>query len=256
MIYQFDAEGPVHVVQISDCHLSGDRQQLISGVNPYLTLTQVIEKIFNDGEPVDLLLLTGDLTHDGEAEAYSLLQELLDPLTIPYFWLPGNHDLSGNMHSAARNPRLATKQILLPNWQILLLDSHVDNEINGLISQSELSWLATALKEHSDKYQAIFVHHHMLPVGCAWIDPQRIINAEQLLLLFDRSPRLRIVCNGHVHQEWQQSRGHYTIMTTPSTCVQFKQASDDFAYDDLPPGYRRFTLRPDGSYHTEVCRAN
>lgn len=256
MIYRCDTQGPVHLVQISDCHLSGDRQQLISGVNPHHTLQKVLAKITSDGAPVDLLLLTGDLTHDGEAEAYALLQDALDPLGIPYFWLPGNHDLSSNMNSVAREPRLSTKQIALPQWQILLLDSHVDNEINGLVSQSELSWLATALKEQPDKYHAIFVHHHMLPVGCAWIDPQRIVNAEQLLVLFDNTPNLRIVSNGHVHQEWQQTRGHYTLMTTPSTCVQFKVGSDDFAIDDLPPGYRRFTLLPDGSYRTEVCRAD
>lgn len=253
MIYHFDAEGTVDIVQISDCHLSPDRQRELSGVVTYDSLQQVLNSI-RANDKAQLLLLTGDLTHDGEPEAYQLLQALLEPLAIPWFWLPGNHDLSAAMAQAATHTRLASKQILLDHWQLLLLDSHQDHQVNGVVSQSELSWLATALKEHPDKYAAVFVHHHLLPVGSDWIDRQRIANAEQLLTLFDATAQLRFVACGHVHQEWQVQRGHYSLLSSPSTCVQFQRHSADFATDTLPPGYRRFTLFADGSYQTRVCR--
>ena len=91
-------------------------------------------------------------------------------------------------------------------------------------------------------------------MGCAWLDPQRVANAEQLLTLFDNTAQLRLVCNGHVHQEWQQQRLHYRLLSTPSTCIQFSSNSDDYAEDDLAPGYRRFALHPDGSFDTGVVR--
>ena len=43
-------------------------------------------------------------------------------------------------------------------------------------------------------------------------------------------------------------------MSTPSTCMQFKPGSKDFALDDLAPGYRRIELFADGRIDTEVLR--
>ena len=40
----------------------------------------------------------------------------------------------------------------------------------------------------------------------------------------------------------------------PSTCVQFKPGSEDFAVDDAAPGYRWFDLHADGRIETAVSR--
>jgi 3',5'-cyclic-AMP phosphodiesterase len=254
MIYRFDKAESVHLIQITDCHVHNERERLLSGVNTYDSLAQVIDGIGSCAQLFDMALVTGDLTHEGDERAYKLLLEQLHRLSMPFFWLPGNHDHIGPMGSTASHERLHTKQIILRHWQILLLDSHVEDEVAGLVSQSELTWLATALLEHPEKYAAIFVHHPLLPVGCDWLDPQRIANAEQLLTLFDKTPQLRFVCNGHVHQDTTQNRLHYQLLSTPSTCVQFKQNSADYAEDDFPPGYRHFSLHADGAFDTEVIR--
>lgn len=254
MIYHFDKNASVYLAQITDCHIHNDRDSLLSGVNTSDSLQQVVDGIRQDERENDLFLVTGDLTHEGDERAYYLLMEKLEQLPAPYFWLPGNHDHVEPMAAVGNHERLRTKQIILPHWQILLLDSHIEDEVNGAVSQSELTWLATALREHPEKYAAVFVHHHILPVGCAWLDPQRVANAEQLLTLFDSTPQLRVVCNGHVHQEWQLDRLHYRFISTPSTCIQFRSNSDDYAEDDFPPGYRRFALHNDGTFDSDVVR--
>jgi len=255
MIYQFDKAAPIHLLQITDCHIHNEPHRLLSGVNTYNSLTQVIDGVLaGNDQHADLALITGDLTHEGDERAYRLLQEQLQRLPMPFFWLPGNHDHLAPMANTANSERQQAKQLLLQNWQILLLDTHVEDEVGGAVSQSELSWLATALLEHPDKYAAIFMHHPLLPVGCDWLDPQRIANAEQVLTLFDNTPQLRMVCNGHVHQENDLQRLHYRLLSTPSTCIQFKRNSADYAEDDFPPGYRRFALHADGSFDTEVLR--
>jgi Icc protein len=43
-------------------------------------------------------------------------------------------------------------------------------------------------------------------------------------------------------------------MTTPSTCVQFKPNSKDFALDTVSPGWRTLELFKDGSIETKVER--
>jgi Icc protein len=254
MIYRFDKQASINLIQITDCHIHNDRNKLLSGVNTYDSLAQVIDGLKKDNHPVDIALVTGDLTHEGDERAYSLLLTQLERLSAPFFWLPGNHDHVAPMAAIANSECLNAKQIILQNWQILLLDSHIEDEVGGMVSQSELTWLATALLEYPDKYAAIFVHHPLLPVGCKWLDPQRIANAEQLLTLFDNTPNLRVVCNGHVHQESTLERLHYQLLSTPSTCIQFKRNSADYAEDDFPPGYRHFVLHPNGTLDTQVIR--
>ncbi|MCC7516506.1 MAG: 3',5'-cyclic-AMP phosphodiesterase [Pseudomonadales bacterium] len=254
MISHFNNNADVHLLQITDCHIHNERGRLLSGVDTYDSLAQVIDGVLTQQPAAALALITGDLTHEGDERAYRLLLEQLDRLPMPFFWLPGNHDHLAPMASTANHERLHCKQITTPHWQILLLDTHIEGEVSGLISQSELSWLATALLEHPDKYAAIFMHHPLLPVGCDWLDPQRIANAEQVMTLLDSSAQVRLVCNGHVHQEYSLRRMHYQFLSTPSTCIQFKQNSADYAEDDLPPGYRRFVLHADGSFDTEVVR--
>ena len=81
---------PVRLVQISDCHLSGDKEQLFRGINPHLTLQRVMERI-HQAQP-DLLLASGDLSEDGSAASYRLLQDQLRMPGVPVLALPGNHD--------------------------------------------------------------------------------------------------------------------------------------------------------------------
>src|SRR6478736_879888 len=89
MIYRFDKRESVHLVQITDCHVHNERDRLLSGVNTYDSLAQVIDGINNCTQPVDMALVTGDLTHEGDERAYRLLLEQLDRLPVPFFWLAG-----------------------------------------------------------------------------------------------------------------------------------------------------------------------
>jgi len=65
---------------------------------------------------------------------------------------------------------------------------------------------------------------------------------------------VRAILCGHVHQDMQKVRSGATVISTPSTCVQFKPNSDDFALDTCSPGWRELTLYADGQFETHVQR--
>ena len=48
--------------------------------------------------------------------------------------------------------------------------------------------------------------------------------------------------------------GTVRVLTTPSTCFQFKPQTESFSLDDQSPGYRWINLYDDGSIKTEVAR--
>ena len=76
---------------------------------------------------------------------------------------------------------------------------------------------------------------------------------EAFCALVESSPQVQLVVCGHVHHEFSGRLGNATVVTTPSTGVQFVPAGEtpDFAAD--PPGYRVIEFDGD-SYLTYLVR--
>ena len=108
------------------------------------------------------------------------------------------------------------------------------------------------LREHRERHVLLAVHHHALPLKSRWLDALALYNAAELLAIVDRSPQVRCVVAGHVHQASDITRNGVRYLTTPSTCFQFLPAVDNFAVDTRPPGFRWLDLMADGDISTEV----
>jgi len=100
----------------------------------------------------------------------------------------------------------------------------------------------------------VSVHHHVLPVGSAWLDEHILKNNKQFIDLINKFDNVKAVLSGHVHQAFDVEKQGTRYITSPSTCVQFKPNSDDFAVDDKAPGYRYLVLHKSGTITTKVER--
>ena len=96
------------------------------------------------------------------------------------------------------------------------------------------------------------MHHSPVEVGCRWLDTQKIQNAGSLYDLLIEHGNVKAVLTGHVHQQFDGVWGELALHTAPSSCIQFKKNSDDFAVSGEPPGYRWLDLRADGVIVTGV----
>ena len=77
------------VIQISDTHLMRDAGGKLVGIDTDRSLAAVC-RLIQQAQPIDALLLTGDLAGDEADQAYHRLATMLAPLGAPSFWLPGN----------------------------------------------------------------------------------------------------------------------------------------------------------------------
>ncbi|MYD43161.1 MAG: hypothetical protein F4W90_04625 [Gammaproteobacteria bacterium] len=80
------------------------------------------------------------------------------------------------------------------------------------------------------------------------------MNGEDLLATLSKRHTARGYLSGHVHQAYDGQYERMKLMTTPSTCWQFKALTTQFAIDELPPGWRWLALQADGSIETKVSR--
>jgi Icc protein len=244
------------VVQFTDTHFFESTDGRLMGVDTASTFAQVAKLAGEQSGKPDFYLLTGDLSQDETEGSYTRFAQAVKHFEAPAYFLPGNHDARALMERAfARSaPFSNDSSFTKANWHVVLLDTQVPGEVGGRLSEEELTRLDDELSAHPDKHVLVTMHHHPLLVGASWLDEISVTNRAQFLDVIDRHPHVRAVLWGHVHQEFEAERKGVKYMATPSTCVQFKPKSEEFALDNVPPGYRWMRLNPDGSIDTGVSR--
>jgi Icc protein len=186
----------------------------------------------------DIVVATGDLTHDASQAAYEMVRQCFGRLGVPVYCLPGNHDEAAALHQhMTGNAFHSTASLQINGWQMAFVDSTVSGSEGGHLRRQELETLHSILAGAPDRPALVWLH-----------------NPADFFDVIDRHPQVRAVVWGHVHQCFEHRRNEVPLLSTPSTCIQFLPGSDDFAIDQVPPGYRWFDLYDDASFTTGVER--
>ncbi|MDG6454812.1 3',5'-cyclic-AMP phosphodiesterase [Glaesserella parasuis] len=256
--YIFPLSSPIiRILQITDSHLFASDTCELLGVNTTQSFQAVLNMIMKESFEYDLILATGDLVQDHNREAYHRFAKMVKPLVKPLFWVAGNRDLQPQMRNALSiySQIKPEKHILVgDHWQIILLDSHIQDSPKGRLESSELAFLKRKLEVHPERYSLIVLHHNILPTNSAWLDQHSLSNVNDLLATLKAFPKVKAIVHGHIHQEVDAQWNGYRILSTPSTCIQFKPHCNDFTLDAIPQGWRELCLNIDGSIDTVVKR--
>lgn len=247
----------IRIVQLTDLHLYRDKEGLLAGVPTWATFRAVLDLVIRRQGEFDYLVLTGDLAQDEAFDTYMMLREALGDWIHRCRIIPGNHDDQSNMRKAF--PELfphsegpLTFALNDGGWRIIGLDSHVPGKTSGHIDGDQLQWLKAELASSPGSPALLFVHHPPIPIDVAWLDELGLDDAAEFVELVKNSPQIKVICAGHVHQEFAGQIGTTTVYTTPSTCVQFG-ARNGRTFDTSLAGYRLIVLEQDG-YRSEVHR--
>lgn len=249
------AGSPLRVLQITDTHLFSDAAGRLAGMDTDAASLEVLAQVLERYWPVDLILATGDLVHDGSELGYRRFKERFEQLGVPTLVIPGNHDQPEAMRRVMQGGRVNWSEYrLLGDWQFIMLDSSEADSDGGYLADDQLAMLERQLLAHPTRHAMIGLHHHPVSVQCRWIDTIGVRNADRFFEIIERHPQVRGVVWGHIHQAFEAERKGVRLFASPSTCIQFKPRQDDFALDDMPPGFRWFELHPDGRIETGIER--
>ncbi|AFY59613.1 3',5'-cyclic-AMP phosphodiesterase [Synechococcus sp. PCC 6312] len=247
----------LHLVQVTDTHLFAEPTGKLLGLVTADSFQSVLTAVQALDPSPEILMLTGDLAQDHQAKTYQYLRSLTASLTTPIYWLPGNHDQPELMVRELNHPPFnATKAFQARGWQFILLSSHLPGHVHGHLSEETLANLTQQLQRSPNSPTLVALHHPPFRVGSQWLDGSRLDNPEDLFAVLEAFPQVKLVLFGHIHQEFQQERQGITYLGTPSTCIQFLPASQDFGLEPVGPGFRQVWLYPDGAWTTKVTRVN
>ena len=255
-----------NILQLTDLHLTTDNAMHSCQQRFEKMLNQALEEAAEQNVVCDLILVTGDLVSQVEPAIYDYIFALLTATYIPFACIAGNHDVTDEVghdlpfdqrqliaHPA--DPRLLSRYVIDSDyWQILLINSAIAGRVAGEIEEDDIDWLCAQL-DRCDKPALLAIHHHLIPMCSEWIDAHMVQNAEMFWQRTKDCDNLRVIINGHTHQEQVQHRNGVTVYTTPSTCYQYQPLNDEFAYDKTSrPGFRWLQLANNGEVASWVKR--
>ncbi len=243
---------PLRLVQITDTHLFGDEGGELRGVTTLQALRAVLDAAAANIAAADAVLVTGDVVQD-DPRGYAHLHQALRHLKKPVLCIPGNHDDVPQMRASLRGgPFQVGGWLDIADWRLVMLDSVVPGRAGGRLAERELDMLERTLAAAGRRHALVSLHHHPVSMSSRWLDQVGLENHAEFFAVIDRHPNVRGIVWGHVHQDHDAMRGQVRLLSSPSTCAQFRPGVDEFVVDTRPPGYRILELNPDGSIRTEV----
>ena len=247
---------PAMLVQLTDCHLFGEPDTAMLGVNTDASLRAVLRQIQADGKHPDLLMATGDLSQDGEAASYrrfaAILGESEALARAQIRCLPGNHDQPAVLRQEL--PQWSAPVTDVGAWRVVALDTTVPGSNAGHLPDTQLDLLEAALADAPGRHTLVAMHHNPMQIDSHWHDSMMIDNPQALFKRLARFPQARVLLWGHVHHEFDRRRHNLRMLATPSTCFQFSIRDGKHVVDNMAPGYRWIKLYEDGSMATGVRR--
>ena len=214
------APAGLHFVQISDSHIGFDKP-----ANPDVTATlrDAVARIKASPQAPAFILHTGDLTHLSKPQEFDTLQQVLSELSLPVFYVPGEHDVIGDdgkqyLERFGRGTSGAGWHSFDKDGvHFIGLVNVVDLKAGGLgsLGRAQLEWIEADVKHlKSSTPIVVFAHIPLWSIYPEW--GWGTDDSARALALLKRFGSVSVL-NGHIHQVMQKVEGHVTFHTAMST---------------------------------------
>jgi len=240
------------IAQITDMHVRPRGKIAYERVDTNAMLETAVAAIEALPRKPDLVIATGDLTDCGLAAEYEMLRDILEPLSMPVYLVPGNHDRRTELFAEFGSDGYLKNDDGFLHYvveghdvRLIGLDTVVAGSGHGGMCAARLAWLEGKLGQDRKRPTMIFMHHPPFGTGLADMDRINCRNGASMAAVLRRFDNIeRVVC-GHHHRPITVRWGGTIGSVAPSTAHQV-------TLDLVPDGSAStFTMEPPG-FHLHV----
>jgi Icc protein len=212
--------GGLRFAQISDSHIGFDKP---ANTDVTATLRAAVAKIKAAPDQPSFVIHTGDLTHLSKASEFDTLQQVLSELSLPVFYVPGEHDVleddgKGYLARFGKGTRgSGWYSFDQAGVHFVGLVNVVNLKAGGLgaLGTEQLEWLEKDVKHlKSSTPIVVFAHIPLWSVYPEW--GWGTEDSARALSYLKRFGSVSVL-NGHIHQVMQKVEGHVSFHTAMST---------------------------------------
>ncbi|OIB01165.1 hypothetical protein AK95_27350 [Paenibacillus sp. LC231] len=196
----------VFFVHMTDTHIN------IPGKNPLFKIdaSQKLRDVFTELEKLerkpDFVVISGDLTQDGNVEDYSylrlLLEEEMSKLGVPLYLALGNHDSRPYFREGYLEEEPTEESyyysVMESGLRLIVLNTQVPGLNEGHLDEEQLEWLRETLSTPAPKGSIIVLHHPVVPTPTALMDSHLLCNPQDLADAIAGSDVIGLL-SGHIH---------------------------------------------------------
>ncbi|MEM2636987.1 MAG: metallophosphoesterase [Candidatus Korarchaeota archaeon] len=221
------------IVHIGDTHF---------GQNSYVEkmFTRAVE-VVKETKP-DLVIVTGDITHDGSIESLELGKEKLSLIDAPMIVIAGDRDFRPLTVSAYHKifgtfPKFYESEKLAA----VALNSCLFEEKLGYIRRSRFAKAIEWLSERKDKLRILIFHHPLLPIPGAKYSGM-LLNAGDILTGIT-SAKIDLVAFSYGHVGFGVQVDGSIISNAGNTCSKLLQEKIEYSLNLIEIYEKAITLR-------------
>ena len=250
----------MRIIQISDSHIAHDIPLRLQDLDNCVTAV--------NAEAPDLVIHTGDITHNGLAKEYDAARQSLDKLRSPYCVLPGNKDVRTALRNAFHDHPYLTQtgltqsgltqtdtdgpaptgdfiQYSLEQYpvRLILIDTLRESASKGELCQQRLTHLEDMLEQDTGRPVIIFMHHSPFMVQ-EIPDPYQFHNwqdIEAFESVLSRYGNIESIYCGHVHRNVEGTIGSLPVHVLSCMATDLRRGELSTA-DKTRPFYRIIDL--------------
>ena len=162
------------IAQMTDIHIGFDPDAKPEELNR-VRFRATLDRLLKSPNPIDMLVLTGDLTDRGDEDSFVKTAELLEDCPFPVHAIPGNHDSRDGLLTAfpdtPHEDGFIHYALESDTLRVLMLDSFEPGRHGGAFCTQRRDWLRAQLAAQPDQPTLIFMHHPPVVSGIDWMDP-------------------------------------------------------------------------------------
>lgn len=191
-------------IHLTDIHLTAAGRPLY-GIDPSERLRLAVQDINTRFSDAEFMIVTGDLAHRGEPDAYRVLYETLENLKIPVYLGIGNHDRRTRFHErfpdTAKDPQGFVQYVFSKaGYNFIMLDSVDEDRPSGTLCADRLDWLRNALASPPGCGTFLFLHHAPIALGIPDLDDIGLRDAAAFGDILEEAGHVKHIFFGHVHR--------------------------------------------------------
>ncbi len=219
------------IVHLSDTHFLDANRPLGGRFDTAANLGRTLQKVRGLGIHPDAIVVTGDLTDEGEPGAYRDLRELLEPLArelaAPLVWVAGNHDerpaLREQLLDAEPTQEPVTGVWDLDGLRLIALDTSVPGWHHGNLDEGQLGWLREQLATPAPLGTLIAMHHPPIPSHLPFFDILELRDQQRLADVIAGTD-VRGILAGHLHYSTSGTFAGVPVSVSAATCYTMNLA--------------------------------
>lgn len=237
------------IAQVSDLHIGKPGHLAWGCIDTAARFARCVSHMLRQLPLPEIVVASGDLTDMGAPAEYRRLRELLAPLPMPVYLMPGNHDDRNALRAEFADhhylpPRGALHYVLERQpLRLVMLDTVVPGRDEGALGAEQLEWLAKALKSEPDKPTLIFMHHPPIITGIRHMDQIALTDedATRLGIIISAHPQVERIACGHLHRTVESRWNGTVVGICPSAAFQSASSLAGGKFvpaPDEPPAYQ------------------